>query len=737
MAAALGWALLLSALAPQDLVQEALDEGRDYLRAIGEQWGQKLPDDLTLGRYFGRRYAGHIKISVRKAPVEINAAFELRIFESHSFQGKSWMHDQRILLGPELEVRWARSVFTEPRAAEHILEIGDKRWTLTSNLGDRIERDEGGVVPAMMWGFAVKYLVLFRLPQGPVGLSRFTAEPSIDRIRPLSGPQKLRIGGQDADGARILVTSDFSSETEWFISKEGTVLEGWIRDGLPIRLRPIAKSAMGRDLEEPAARGEPEKAVARFLHAASQYDRAALFALVDFREIAAIHVPGFDAMEPEERDEAAKKIRETAVDHLLGLPYEIRGLDAALLEEIVACTARTAPAGDEAHVALRDNIFRLKRREGVWRVADVRPTAELRQRTAERSRLAQATLDRLAERWRESDPAIERVLGVYIGRAWLGALRIRIDRAEDGRGFTYAAEHDLSLMRWKYRRRVRYELDSSLNLRSGTIEDSALPWGSAVKVSVDNGRWTAVFDGGGVPFKDEGEAGPGLTGADLAIHLPLFFVPDTRESPLFLTGGEGTCVPKRRSVKVPIRVGGREVLADAFDIGWVGGSARWYLDGAGRPIEMQISGMPFRFRPVEAGEVGRNLEDPLSLAEPQLALVELFDAVKSMDRVEIARAFDLGKVMSRLPGWKDLRADETEERRRQLERSFVEMTMRAFSGLPDRAMLPDVVATLSRVQMTNEDEATVIFDAARFRLVRVKDGPDQGRWIIWEWDRAR
>ncbi|HLG41803.1 MAG TPA: hypothetical protein VI643_00460, partial [Planctomycetota bacterium] len=388
-------------------------------------------------------------------------------------------------------------------------------------------------------------------------------------------------------------------------------------------------------------------------------------------------------------------------------------------------------------VTLREHVFRMKRREGVWRVADIRPTPETRERSAERGKLAQATLDRLAERWRGSIPSIERVLGVYIGRAWLGSLRIRIDRAEDGRGFTFAAEHDLSLMRWNYRRRVRYELDANLNLRSGRIEDSSLPWGNEVKVSVENGRWTALFDGGGVPFKDEGEAGQGLTGAEVAIYLPLFFVPDTRESPLFLTGGEGGCVPKRRSTRKGVRLGGKEILADTIDISWVGGAIRWYLDDRGQAIEMEVSGLPFRFRPIDPGEIGRNLEDPISLSDPQRALIELFDAVKSMDRVAIARAFDLGKVMSLLPGWKDLRADETEERRRQLERSFVEMTLRAFSGLPDREMLPDVVAILSRVQMTGEEDATLFFDAARFRLARVKDGPDEGRWIIHEWDRAR
>ncbi len=362
-------AVLALALTLGPQAEEELKRGQQYLEKVAAEWDKKAPFECALGVYAGRRWAGLAKLSIARAPEGSGAAFEIVMRAELKTEGFEASVDARGLLAKNL--RFVRLESTEvqngAKTTRRVESVGGE-WLYAVGSKER----RGALRTSATWDGLVRFLPAFAAPSDAVGVVLLTPGDDGETTWDFSRPAAKRaavVGGRESEFASIELRSGGALASVYLLHEDGSLAE--IRPATsPLRFRPIAKEAMGRDLDERLVVREPERAVLEFYQAVKRNDREAVLAAFDLARYAAGIDPDYAARSEEKRRALEDEVRASIVESFLGeriragLPPEER------MEDVLGPKLASELHGaDLAEVSMFSLRFKLARPpEGRWRI---------------------------------------------------------------------------------------------------------------------------------------------------------------------------------------------------------------------------------------------------------------------------------------------------------------------------------------------------------------------------------
>lgn len=345
----------------------------------------------------------------------------------------------------------------------------------------------------------------------------------------------------------------------------------------------------------------------------------------------------------------------------------------------------------------------------------------------------QKYLDRIAAAWNESLP-VERLLGIYLGRKAAGHARLKVARAAEGREAAFEVTLRIEMKAKGFE--AFFDGRGLLSTRLRFLWAEAVETQNGVetrkRIEASGEEWVyRSNEGGGKPVERRGRLRPGTTWGGVLRFLPLFGLPEDKVGVVVLapSDDEGIFDFVQPSAKRAAVIGGKEADFAVVEMREEGKpSSVCYLNAAGGVVEIRPVGSPMRLRPVPEDRLGKDLDEPLVVREPERAVVEFYKAIKRGDREAVLGAFEIPRYAAGLdPEYPkrpaDKRAEVEEEIRKSVVDSFLPDSLR--SALPEEASMEDFLATGL--------ESTVEGDVAEVRLftLRMKMGKSgDGRWRI-------
>jgi hypothetical protein len=315
----------------------------------------------------------------------------------------------------------------------------------------------------------------------------------------------------------------------------------------------------------------------------------------------------------------------------------------------------------------------------------------------------QAYLDRLGEAWSGRLP-LERTLGIYIGRKWIGQSQISIKAAPERSSATFEfivkAETKFAGKKTKTHHRALLAKNLAPLSAESTHEDGETK--SIKTLTIKKGRWKLRTN----ESEREGELQPGMTWS--IGFLPLFESPESELSLVSLDAGPDPFTLKKEGDVLEIRQGDKP--AD-----------RWMGD------EFRPAGGPVRFKVVESSQIGKHIDEPLNLKPSERALADLFLAIKRNDRKGVDAAFDYAKMAEEmLPGYGELNEIQRRQTLETLRAKVNADLLKTRDGLPDELIMEDFIA--ASAETTEKDAAAdvLLFGKTVWKLAR----NDKGRWLV-------
>jgi hypothetical protein len=320
-------------------------------------------------------------------------------------------------------------------------------------------------------------------------------------------------------------------------------------------------------------------------------------------------------------------------------------------------------------------------------------------------------LEGIGKTWAQKLPE-PRILGVYIGRKYLGTVRVSVQA--DGGTFSLTLAYEL-----KTGGQSKSKITLGPKLELIGVEEKRDD--VQTTLTVVKGKWTMRVREKGQDREEQGEAKPAMAWEPM--FLPLFAMP---MEPVTLNAGNGFVpLTMRRGQKV-------KRLAKEFDcielIAEGEPPARWYCNDRG-PVEFKRAGSHVRFRGIAETEVGKDLNEPLELTEPQKAVIAALTAVKKGDKDALLAAFELETfTRERVPEF----ATCSKTRQKEIlesTRTFLTtelMTDEARANLPEQALIEDWFA-MTLETSEKDGKATVTEpDGTAWKLSR----SPEGKWLI-------
>ncbi len=346
----------------------------------------------------------------------------------------------------------------------------------------------------------------------------------------------------------------------------------------------------------------------------------------------------------------------------------------------------------------------------------------------------QKYLDKVAAAWAGKLPQ-ERLVGVYLGRKWVGTLWMRVGAApkESGAVFELTLKGEIAFMGHSMKAENRSLLAKDLSPVSD--EDVKVEDGKTRKltVTVEKGRWKLRREEKDEVKQDEGTVVPGTTLE--ANVLPFFVLPDDAEFTLAAPDSkEGPFQFRKRADKKALYMDGKKTDLALLEMSNPGKPpALWYLSPGGEVVEFAVADAPVRCRPVTEAQRGQPLDEPLELKPAERALVDMFLALKKNDKAAVLAAFDFERMARESsPGYAELPEGDKKEIIDVIEDDV--MTGLLSEGmrnqLPDVDFLEDLLAGAMK---TTEKEGLVsieTFGKTVWRMYCPAEGDRKGRWLI-------
>jgi hypothetical protein len=217
----------------------------------------------------------------------------------------------------------------------------------------------------------------------------------------------------------------------------------------------------------------------------------------------------------------------------------------------------------------------------------------------------QKYLDKVSSAWSAKLPQ-ERLLGMYMGRTWIGSRRISIKAAPPGSGaaFDYTLHQELKIRTHAGKIDLHALLDAKLAPLSADRTEVADDKVTKSRITWADGKGTASMDG----YPDR-EMKPGQGQTLEANLLPLWVRPE--EDGLFLLcfiGNKGPNTFHRLAEKVERTIDGKKQACGVLKVGHLSGTHDlWYYSEDGRPLELreevEVGTPSMRLRPITEAAV--------------------------------------------------------------------------------------------------------------------------------------
>jgi hypothetical protein len=349
----------------------------------------------------------------------------------------------------------------------------------------------------------------------------------------------------------------------------------------------------------------------------------------------------------------------------------------------------------------------------------------------------QRYLDKTALSWSSKLPQ-ERLCGVYVGRQWVGSFTLALKAAPDGgsAAFELTLKGDLKIAGHTMTMESQGLLTRGLGPVSSLATEKTDEGLERRTLSTAGGAWKLRTDKAGDVTEKEGRITPGTTIE--ALFLPLFTLPE--EGDLTLQSVEtkkAACRFKKLAEKRDRFVEGKKEACVVIEVGHGSEAADlWYVRPDGTPVELQIGDAPIRIRPVTKAQMGKPLDEPLTLKAGERRLIDLFLAIAKSDGPAIAGCFDFQRFsMEMAPGFADLSPEKQNATVQSMKEEMTKNLLGLTSMFPDPGLVEDSIA--GGMKTTEKDGVVHIqlFGQQTWRLFEVKEGPKKGQWLIFGIDQ--
>jgi hypothetical protein len=360
------------------------------------------------------------------------------------------------------------------------------------------------------------------------------------------------------------------------------------------------------------------------------------------------------------------------------------------------------------------------------------PEQELAQRTT-----GQKYLDKVSAAWSAQLPQ-ERLLGIYMGRHWMGLVRITLKAAPAGSGaaFDYTLHQEIRVLKHV----GTVDLHALLDARLAPVSAERIEVNDGKerksRIALVDGKRTATMDG----YPDrEVKPGPGFTiEANL---LPLWVPPE--EDGLFLLcmiGDKGANSFHRLPEKVERTIDGKKQACSVLKIGHLSAHPDlWYYSEDGRPLEFhpQVEeGTPAaRHRPITEAMIGKPLNEPLAMKPAERRVLDVFVAIKKNDETALAACFDFDRFAKEsIPDFEKVAPADQKKTVVNLRQTMLKNflgTEESRASMPEPTLMEDAMAD---VMVTTEDKGIVSVTLpgnGTWKLYQSTEGPRKGQWLIF------
>lgn len=339
--------LLLLILGQEPLAAPA---GQRYLDRVAEVWRREMPLERLLGVYMGRRWVGHARFSVRAAP-EDGAAFDVQTSGELRLLGKTIRYRSRVLLDGRLGARRAESSADEwETKVTKTLTVEGNAWKRRRVQGEKVTETSGPLGPGMTWDASM--LPLFARPEdAEVYVISLDSDKGALRLRRRGARPWQPLGGEKRDRDLLEIGPAGGEPDRWYFEDDGRPAE-FVSGELPLRMRTIDESRMGKDLEAALVLAEPLRTLASFLRARKRGDREAFLRHFDMVRLARTLVPEYDGMGRDQRRAVVDGLKRKLAGELLSQATREALPEEDLLEDFVWAAARRTDRGDEVDVVL-------------------------------------------------------------------------------------------------------------------------------------------------------------------------------------------------------------------------------------------------------------------------------------------------------------------------------------------------------------------------------------------------
>ncbi len=290
------------------LAQEPDEAGQRFLDKVAKGWSEKLPTERLMGFYIGRKWIGHLRVTIKAAQEASGAAFDMTMTGEMKLKDQTRGGNAHVLLARNLSPVWGESVTTDPDKNEKKWLTTEKgRWKLKVEENGKVRESEGDLKPGTTW--AVNILTLFAVPDDDkVVVLGIDAKKGPHEITKAADKQTRTIGRKKGE-YRVLESRQAGDKPDLgFYTDDGRMAE-IVPGGSPTRLRPIMEADLGKDLDEPLELKPCERALVDAFLAVKRDDSKAVLDCFDFDRMAAEMAPGYADMTAEKKKEAAEELR--------------------------------------------------------------------------------------------------------------------------------------------------------------------------------------------------------------------------------------------------------------------------------------------------------------------------------------------------------------------------------------------------------------------------------------------
>ncbi len=355
---------------------------------------------------------------------------------------------------------------------------------------------------------------------------------------------------------------------------------------------------------------------------------------------------------------------------------------------------------------------------------------------AEQRAKGQKYLDQVAAAWKVKLPQ-DRLLGLYMGRQWMGTLRLGLKAGPPGGGtFDFTLRQDCKLYGHSTQVELHAVLDAKLAPLSAERTETVDQKVMKSKLTLADGKWTVADD---ARADRHGTAGPGQTVE--ANLFPLFVRPE-EDGLLVLCpiGDKGANTYVRQAEKVERTFDGKKQACSVLKIGHLSiAPDLWYYSEDGRPLEMRQEvkeGSPsIRLRPIVEAAVGKALTEPIEVKPAERRVLDFFVAIRKNDAISLAACFDFDRFAKEaIPNFAGATPVDQKKAIANLRQSMLKNLLadeKARASQPEPAALEDTMAAVMTSTEENGVATVAIKGSDTWKLHQPTEGPRKGQWLIF------